>query len=345
MSSSKAANAVLAKVRAKYGKHLTEKDYAALLSCKSVSEVVSYLKNNTYYETVLRKVNEREIHRGRLEIILKQRLFNDFYSLCLYTKGSGEHFAQYILEKNEIEQIIHFLTLLSSNSTEEYIFTMPTYFLSHTSLNFNMLSGARTYEQFFASLAGSPYDELMAEYKVGKNNRINIALVENKLYKYCYSNLYNSIQKYSSGQERKALLSMFNSIMDYMNFVRVFRLKKYYHEKPDVTEKFLFPYGTLSKKTIKKLCDASTSSEVFEAVSGTSFGRSIAKLEYVYAGEIDNLGLYNITRKNIHFSSFPLVVMLSYVFVMETEYNNIVSIIEGVRYNVDSDKIKTIVIN
>lgn len=345
MSSSKAANAVLAKARAKYGRHLSDKDYTALLSCKSVSEVVAYLKNNTYYETVLRKVNERDIHRGRLEMLLKQKLFNDFYSLCLYTKGSGEHFAQYIVERTEIEQIVRFLTLLSSNSSDEYIFTMPTYFLSHTSINLTMLSKAVTYDQFFAALADSPYAELMAEFRPGKNGRVNIALAENKLYAYCYKNLYDSINKYSSGQEKKALLSMFNSIMDYLNFVRAFRLKKYYREQSDITEKFLFPYGTLSKKVIKKLCCASTSNEIFEAVGGTSFGRKLSKLKYVYAGEIDNLGLYSIAKKNIHFSSFPLVVMLSYIFVMETEYNNIVSIIEGVRYNVDSSKIKSIIIN
>lgn len=344
MSSSKSANAVLAKARAKYGRRLTEKDYTNLLSCKSVSEVVSYLKNNTYYETVLRKINEREVHRGRLELILKQKLFEDFYSLCLYIKGSGEHFAQYILQKNEIEQIIHFLTLLSSNSSQEYLFSMPTYFNSHTSLNLDALSRARDYEQFFAALAGSPYEKLMAEFRPLRNQHINIALVENKLYKFCYSNLYNSINKYSSGAERKALLSMFNSIMDYVNFVRVLRLKRYYHESPEVTANFLFPYGTLSKKTLDKLCQATTSAEVFEAVSGTSFGRAVNKLEYVYAGEIDNIGLFKITKKNIHFSSYPLVVMLSYVFVMDTEYNNIVSIIEGVRYGVDPSKLETIVI-
>lgn len=345
MSSSKSANAVLAKARAKYGRRLSDKDYTNLLSCKSVTEIVSYLKNNTYYESVLKKVNEREIHRGRLELILKERLFEDFYSLCLYTKGSGEHFAQYILQKNEIEQIIHFLTLLSSDSTDEYIYHMPTYFSSHTSINLHNLSKARTYDQFFAALAGSPYEQLMAEFRPYKSGRINIASIENKLYRYCYDNLYNSINKYSSGAEKKALLSMFNSVMDYINFVRVFRLKKYYHESAETTSKFLFPYGTMSKKTLQKLCSATTSAEVFESVNGTPFGRALGKLDYVYAGQIDNLGLFKITQKNIHFSSYPLVVMMSYVFVTETEYNNIVSIIEGVRYNVEASKIKSIVIN
>ena len=96
MSSSKSANAVLAKARAKFGKRLTEKDYASLLSCGSVAEVVAYLKNNTYYSEVLKKINEREVHRGRLEQILKQKLFEDFSSLCIYVKGTGEYFAQFI---------------------------------------------------------------------------------------------------------------------------------------------------------------------------------------------------------------------------------------------------------
>lgn len=344
MGSSKAANAVLAKARAKYGRRLTNKDYTNLMSCNSVSEVVTYLKSSTYYEAVLRKVNAREIHRGRLETILKQKLFNDFYSLCLYTKGSGEHFSQYIVEKNEIEQIIHFLTILSSGKVDKHTFNMPSYFQSHTSVDFSAMSKAKNYDQFYASLSGSPYERLMAEFRAEKDGKVNIALIENKLYRYCYDNLYNSIQKYSSGQERKALLEMFNSIMDYINFVRVFRLKKYYKESPDVTESFLFPYGTLSKNAVKKLCNATSSVEVFDAVSNTSFGRKLKKLSYVYAGQIDDIGLFNITHKNIHFSSYPLVVMLSYVFVMETEYNNLVSIIEGVRYNVDPGKIKTIVI-
>ncbi len=344
MSSSKSANAVLAKVRAKYGKKLTDKDYSNLLSCKSVAEVVTYLKNNTYYESVLRKVNEREIHRGQLEMILKQKLFEDFYSLCRYTKGTGEYFAEFILQKDEIEQIIRFLTLLSTRSVYEYIFSMPDYFLKHTSVNFPALARANDYDSFFAALTGSPYETLMAEFRPRNGEKVNIAKVENKLYKYCYKNLYDSIDKYSSGAEQKALYSMFNSIVDYLNFVRVFRLKKYYKESAEITESFMFPYGTFSRKTIEKLCGAKSSSEVFDAVKNTSFGRSLSKFDYVYAGEIDNIGIFKLTRKNIHFSSFPLVVMLSYVFVMQTEYNNIVSIIEGVRYNIDASKIETIII-
>ena len=41
-------NAVLAKVRALYGKRLTENDYTQLMGKKTVGEVAAYLKKETY---------------------------------------------------------------------------------------------------------------------------------------------------------------------------------------------------------------------------------------------------------------------------------------------------------
>ena len=51
-----------------------------------------------------------------------------------------------------------------------------------------------------------------------------------------------------------------------------------------------------------------------------------------------------VTKRNIHFSTQPVVGALSYVFVMQQEYSNIVSLIEGARYGADPDKLRGIVI-
>lgn len=344
MSSSKSANAVLAKMRAKYGKRLSDKDYENLLSCKSVAEVVTYLKNNTYYESVLRTLSERDVHRGRLELILREKLFDDFYSLCRYMKGTGEYFARYIVMRDEIEQIIRFLTLFSSDNSQEYFFTMPTYFSNHATVDFSALARARDIDSFFAVLTKTPYERIAARFRPIAGGRVDIPHLENALYRFCYDELYKSINAYTSNGERKSLLEMFDAIIDIMNFVRVFRLKRFYRESPEVIESFMFPHGTLTQQVIKKMCNARTTREIFEAVEGTRLGREISKMQYVYAGQIQEIGIYNITKKNIHFSVYPVVGMLSYVFVMQQEYSNIVSIIEGVRYGVDPEKLRAIVI-
>ena len=76
------SNVILAKARAMYGRRLTRTNYRELLECRSVSEVAAYLKNQTSYGTVLAGVNENDIHRGQLEVRLRQKLFEDNSALC-----------------------------------------------------------------------------------------------------------------------------------------------------------------------------------------------------------------------------------------------------------------------
>ena len=106
--------AVLAKARAKFGKRLTEKDYNSLLNSNSVAEVMSYLKSYTHYAEALRDINERDVHRGRLEVLLRQHLFYEFDSLCRYDSQMSTGFSAYVISRTEIEQIMRFLTLLNT---------------------------------------------------------------------------------------------------------------------------------------------------------------------------------------------------------------------------------------
>ena len=84
--------AVSAKARSKYGRFLTDRDYASILACQSVPEVMVYLKSHTHYASVLSEVNERDVHRGRLEMLLRQYLFNEFDTLCRYDSSVSAGF-------------------------------------------------------------------------------------------------------------------------------------------------------------------------------------------------------------------------------------------------------------
>jgi V/A-type H+-transporting ATPase subunit C len=98
----------MAKARAKFGKRLTEKDYTSLLACHSVTEVMSYLKSYTHYSSALSEINERDVHRGSLESLLRQNLFYEFDSLCRYNSSLSSGFAQYIIETIEVNRLSDF---------------------------------------------------------------------------------------------------------------------------------------------------------------------------------------------------------------------------------------------
>lgn len=337
--------AVLAKARAKYGKFLTERDYANLLACQSVPEVMLYLKSHTRFASVLYEINERDVHRGRLEMLLRQHLFNEFDSLCRYDSGVSAGFSRYIVETTEVEQIVRFLVLLNSNSTEKFIFAFPAFLSKHTVLNVNKLATAHDYAEFLEALRHTQYYELLKEFQPDAKGRLPVSDMENKLYACILGHIHELIFKKTKGSEQQELSAMFRTINDYSIFSRILRLKKYYHLPPDVIRRNMLPeYSSLSPKLIDRMCAAESSAEVFQIMQSSGSGRMIGKIGYKYASDISPRVQYRIAKKYIHFSNNPSVVMVAFMFLSETELMNVISLIEGVRYQLDTKTIQSMII-
>lgn len=338
--------AVLTKARAKYGKFMTDKDYTSILACQSVAEVMVYLKSHTHYASVLSDVNERDVHRGWLEQLLRQYLFNEFDSLCRYDSSVSTGFSQYVVEKTEVEQIIRFLILLNSNSTEKFIFQFPAFLSMHTVLDEKKLANASNYDEFLSALEHTPYYDILKIYKPDDKGRLPVSDMENKLYAYILGNMLRLINKKTKGREREELLSIFRTMNDYSIFSRILRLKKYYNLPPEVIKTNMLPeYSSLSQKLIDKMCEAENSAEVFRIMQSTGCGRLIGKIGYVHADDISPRVQYRLAKKNIHFSNNPSVVMISFMLLSEIELMNTICMIEGVRYQLDPKTIQSMIVH
>ncbi|MCD8025972.1 MAG: V-type ATPase subunit [Clostridiales bacterium] len=337
--------AVLTKSRAKFGKRLTEKDYTSLLACQSVAEVMSYLKSYTRYSAALRDINERDVHRGRLEAMLKQELFYEFDSLCRYDSSISSGFTRYAVENIEVEQIIRFLILLNSSSTDKFIYQFPAYFSKHTEIDIDRLANAKSYDEFLSVLSSSSYYDILKSYAPDEKGRLHISEIENKLYELVFTNLMNTINIRTKGQEKRELKSLLMTINDYNIFSMILRLKKYYNLPADaIKENLLTEFCDIDSKTIDMMCNAESSAEVFSVMQSTHNGKLIDKIGYVYASDISPRVKFRLARKNMHFSNNPSVVLISYMFVSEIELMNIISLIEGIRYKLDSKKIQSMLI-
>ena len=338
--------AVLAKARAKYGKFLTPKDFTNLLACQSVPEVMVYLKSHTHFASVLSDVNERDVHRGWLEQLLRQYLFNEFDTLCRYDSSMSAGFSRYVVEKTEVEQIIRFLILLNSNSTEKFIFQFPAFLSKHTLIDENKLANARDYDEFLDALKHTPYYDALKLFKPDEKGRLPVSDIENVLYGHIMKHMLNMIRKKTKGDEQKELLSIFKTMNDYSIFSRIIRLKKYYDLSPEVIKtNVLYEHSSLNRKLVERMCEAENSAEVFQIMQSTGSGRMIGKIGYKEAGDIGPWVKYRISKKMIHFSNNPSVVMISYMFLSEIELMNVICLLEGVRYKLDPKVIQSMIIH
>ena len=62
---------------------------------------------------------------------------------------------------------------------------------------------------------------------------------------------------------------------------------------------------------------------------------------YAYVEQLMNRTKYRICRRDIRFSTHPSVVLMSYIFLMEIEVGDIITIVEGIRYQLAPDEIKS----
>ena len=338
--------AVLTKARSKYGRFLSDRDYASLLSCESVPEVMLYLKSHTRFASVLSEINERDVHRGLLEILLRQYQFSEFVSLCRYDSGMGTGFSLFIIEKYEVEQIIRYLILLNSHSTETFIFQYPAFLSKHTELDFNRIANARDYGEFLSALERTDYYDVLKVFRPDDKGRLPVSEIENKLYTRLFLHMLEFINKKTKGDERRELTEILRKMNDYRMVSRIIRMKQYYDLPPEVLKASTNPeYSALSEKVISRMCEAESAEEIYQILHTTRYGRMMEKVGA--DKQIDNVGPvieYRLAKRYLHFSSNPSVVLVSFIYLSETELMNVICLIEGVRYRVDPKIIQSLLI-
>ena len=168
-----------------------------------------------------------------------------------------------------------------------------------------------------------------------------IDLFEDKLYIQLYDDLFKAIET-THGEEYNELRELYDTILDIENFMRIFRLRKYYYSEPALIKKHLLPFGTLLDKQIDAMCNTDTTEDIFSVMSKTKYGKIIDKINYTYENEIISAVKLKKAQHNMYFSNKPTTVMMSFIILSELEVLNLVTIIEGVRYGIDKDKISSL---
>lgn len=338
MLSSLSSNAVLARARTRFGNRLTDQNFNDLLACKSTQEVANYLKNRTYYSGAFADVNESELSRSELEVVLKQSLFDDCAVFGRFGSSVGEHMSEFLIRRSEVEQIMHSLVVLNSGKTEGYTVYLPKYLLDKTRINVEALGLMKTFDHLLQALDGTPYRKIVEKFRPEEGELLDYTGVENALYTYLYKDVFHMIDKYYKGEAAAQLREIFNSYLDLDNYVRIVRMKTFYNAPPEAIRGAILPFSTIKKDYMEKLIKARDVKEVHQVMSKTRPGRRYLK-DKGFKEDAPAVTQYEICRHNIHFSTHASVVMLSYIFVKQAEISDIITILEGIRYQLPTQKI------
>lgn len=337
-------NATIAKIMAIYGKRVTPNDYSEMINKKTVADIAEYLKKNTYYSNLLSSVDTHTVHRGMLESLLRKSVFEQYIKITGFENISKQEFFNYKVIQTEIDEILRCIRHINAKS-DKLITDIPIYMNELTSFDLIQLAKVKSFEELLDFLRKTPYYDVLRQINIDKHGRVDVTRCETVLRTYYITRLKKSLD--FNPNDVRQFTEMLESDIDLINIINAYRLKAFFDETEDVIEKDMLPfYGHLSLQKRLYIYSAPTSEEFINRFAKSYYGKQM--LQYNYSindleQSVQRLRYHNVKRMLKRSVSAPLSVY-AFTFLLEIEVQNLISIIEGIRYGIEPNRIASLII-
>lgn len=337
-------NATVAKIMAIYGKRIKPQDYTELMNKQNVSEVAEYLKRNTHYSQLLSSIDTNTVHRGMLENLLRRSVFETYMRITGFEHISKQEFYNYKILQTEINEILRCIRFINAGS-QKLIADVPIYINHLTSFDLLELAKITDFKELLTFLKKTPYYDVLKQVHLGRDGLVDVTKCETLLRSYYIERLKSSLHFKKSDVEQ--FVMFLESDIDFINIINAYRLTAFFEASEEEIEKDMLPfYGKLSEAKQKEIYSAPNSEEFIKRFSKTYYGKQMIENGY----DINSLEQsaqrmrYKYAKLMLKRSSSAPVSVYSFIFLLEIEVQNLISIIEGIRYGIEVNKIASLII-
>ena len=329
--------ATIAAIRTAYGRRLTPADYRELVNMHSVPEVVAYLKETDAYGELLRELDPAITHRGYLEMLLKRNQFMQCLHFCSLEHLQNTPFFRFFIYDYEVRELVKKLQLLSVGP-HAYISEMDTWLLPYLSFSGEQLAKAETPGQVADAVSGTPYAPVLRKVRFSPDRRNQYFTDCEIALRACYLRRIREEAKQTlRGADLEAMNDLIGEQIDLINLINAYRLKHVFHPDEETLRSMMLPVpGRLPQRICDELYAAPDAASFIERIKTTRYGRLMAGL----GRDVDSVGFEHAfqtlrcrnARNALHFSGHAAVSLYAVHFLYQTEVQNLITIIEGIRY-------------
>lgn len=339
--------ALAAKARAMFGARLKEEDYISLMEKKSVPEIAYTLKHDSPFSTVLEDVNDKAVHRGQLESLVRMDIFRRLRKLSRYTDSDGRKFISVGVMDTEAQMILICIRSFMQDDPEireSMITSMPLYIEQYLSFDIRKLSDVNSFDELLEVLKGTQYEKIIRRYRADTMEEIDYVGLDHELKNSMYETVLDMIEKYTRGSAEEEMKRIFLARVELDNLAVIYRLKKYFNTSPDKIRSLMTRrYCMFHPNEIDDLIDNCSADEVVERLQ-KKYHRYASGIRFTDIETFTGRIRFNMNYNFIEYYTEPSLVLLAYMLLSQTEIQNVINIIEGVRYGVGIDRIRTLLI-
>ncbi len=332
--------ALCAKCRAMSAEFLTLEDYKALSKMTSVREIAAYLTSNTSYKDEFSGIDLQNINRLSLEHILHGSLYHTYKKLYNFSTGEIKDTISAMTRKFDIDILIRIFSQIRSGFDKVPLSDIQLEILEGAGVDTNAIIKATSTDKAKVALKGTSYYEPLVHSIV--DGELNLKLFETKLYEMYYKDLYEKFELTSPTSGHNII----GIIADYENLERIYRFKFSFGTPAEQIFPYLIRvYGFLNENQLMKLCSLDYESFISQ-VRESPFGRKVTALNAHNETTDSHHSHFDIKnffakfhRKLFLNTEATAQIPFSYLSLKVLEAENIIHIIEGVRYRLPVNEI------
>lgn len=337
------SSAVLPKVRGLYGKRLTTAEYEELLRRRTVPEVAAALRGHPYFKESLATLSLAEPHRGQIEELLQRDVYSKYKSLSYYdTSVNG--FSGFYHTEVEIQQLLRAIHFLSIGLDGVYLEQLPSYLVDELRIDLFALAHATTMEQILEVVAHTPYHTPLANAYNDDPNLDYFALLESAMLRFLYDHIFTLIDANLGGNEHQAVQDLFLLAAEVYNLELLFRIKTYFPHvyTPPQIEQLVLPYRyRLTKRLWQPMLDATGGEALLALYRPLDIFKAAPVLTVDTLIIEGDKALQKYARHLLQQSASPAAVMSAFLTLAQMEVSNVINVIEGVRYQLPPQQIRS----
>jgi len=332
-------SAVNTKIKALEKEFLKQEDYLNMLKKKSVADTARYLKDKTSYNKLLGGIHLDTVSRRDLEDILKYNMIKNIDKLIHYFWDDYKNLVRSLYMKYEIEDLKVLARSIFNGKEPETIENPLSFLGKYSGIELKWLFKSRTIRDLIYSLEGSEFFEFLNPLVDGR--RENLFRFEMTL-DMSYFNIIQSRRLKISREDRKILKEWEGIVADLYNIQWMYRGKKFYNLSPEELLNYTINFGDrLTFADRKDMCYTKNLEELYRMTIDSVYGFLFKKEEIyrdIYMERRINRFMYYKLRALTRRLPLSIIQTIGYVWLLEFEIKDIISIIESIRYNLPPEE-------
>ena len=323
---------ITVKIRAMQAKLLKDGDYEQIASMRSVPEVTEFLKEKPAYEKYLEEMDSTLYHRGNVEKILYQSLFDDYSRIFRFGGPQQKQFLKTYWKRYEVDVINYCLRIVFNHYQIPFdLDYKKEYFDRYSQISIDALVTSKNVEQLVDNLAGTEYYEPLK--KIREMETATLFDYDMALELYYFTTLWKRQKRLLKGKELKLYARDCGTKIDLLNLQWVYRAKKYYHMLPPDIYSLTIPiHYRLSVKEYKTLVETPSLEEFLRQAENTWYARKYdfgdgRTMEQTYKDCLRHLYLADRLK-----NPYSVASIYTYLYLKEEEIDKLTTALECIRY-------------